>query len=161
MARATEVERLLVDPRTSFVVVSARSRRRPPTRPRFLVGRAAAGGRLHLGAMVLNRTLPAVAARSPAAAKSAAELAAAPASRRSSSERRRRAGVDPALTRGAVLAEVAERFHDIAVVASREAERRAELAALGALTVAERRRWTHDVNDLAGLLELGRSPAGR
>ena len=38
-------------------------------------------------------------------------------------------------TSGAVLAEVAERFHDVAVVASREAERRGELESIGALTV--------------------------
>ena len=55
----------------------------------------------------------------------------------------------------AVLAEVGERFHDIAVVASREAERRAELEEIGALTVTVP-ALDHDVTDLASLLELGR-----
>ena len=53
-----------------------------------------------------------------------------------------------------MLVEVAERFHDIAVVASREAERRAELEDLGALNVAVP-SLAHDVHDLAGLVELG------
>jgi hypothetical protein len=54
----------------------------------------------------------------------------------------------------AVLAEISERFHDIAIVASREAERRGELESIGALTVTAP-ALDHDVTDLATLLELG------
>ena len=57
-----------------------------------------------------------------------------------------------------VLAEVAARFHDVALVATREAERRAELAAL-APQVLDVPSLDSDVNDLAGLLGLRRSPA--
>ena len=53
-----------------------------------------------------------------------------------------------------VLAEVSERFHDIAIVARREAERRSELESVGALTVTAP-TLDHDVTDLAALLELG------
>jgi hypothetical protein len=54
----------------------------------------------------------------------------------------------------AVLAEVGERFHDIAIVASREAERRSELESIGALTVTTP-ALPRDVTDLSSLLELG------
>ncbi|MFZ4810927.1 MAG: hypothetical protein ACOYL9_06255, partial [Ilumatobacteraceae bacterium] len=53
-----------------------------------------------------------------------------------------------------VLVEVSERFRDVAIVASREAERRSELEALGALTVMAP-ILDRDVTDLASLLELG------
>ncbi len=54
----------------------------------------------------------------------------------------------------AVLHEVATRFHDVALVATREAERRAELAEQApALVTAP--ILDHDINDVADLLELG------
>ncbi len=49
-----------------------------------------------------------------------------------------------------VLVEVAARFHDVALVATREAERRAELAAL-APEVLDVPSLDSDVNDLATL----------
>ena len=52
-----------------------------------------------------------------------------------------------------VLAEVGNRFHDVAVVATREAERRAELSDLCHLLVAAP-VLDRDVNDVADLLEL-------
>ena len=63
------------------------------------------------------------------------------------------AGADPSLTAG-VLAEVAERFHDTAVVARREAERRSELSGVAPILV-EAPVQSAEVRDLAGLLELG------
>ena len=54
----------------------------------------------------------------------------------------------------AVLVEVSERFQDLAVVASREADRRAEFEAIGVLTVAAP-ALDHDVSELTSLLELG------
>jgi anion-transporting ArsA/GET3 family ATPase len=151
VARATEVERLLVDPRTSFVVVSTLEA--APAHEAAYLAEELRRRRMHLGAMVLNRTLP-VSLRQPAAAKSARELAAASREPAVVNEVAGRLEVDPGEL-GTVLLELGERFHDIAVVASREAERRAELEALGALTVAAP-SLTHDVNNLAGLLELGR-----
>ena len=53
----------------------------------------------------------------------------------------------------AVLTEVAERFHDVALVAAREAERRAELAAL-APQVIDVPSLESDVNDLGALMAL-------
>ena len=52
-----------------------------------------------------------------------------------------------------VLARVAESFHDVALVATREAERRAELAAL-APQVVDVEALPSDVHDLDGLLAI-------
>ena len=52
-----------------------------------------------------------------------------------------------------VLTSVAESFHDVALVATREAERRAELAALAAQVVDVEALPT-DVHDLEGLLAI-------
>jgi anion-transporting ArsA/GET3 family ATPase len=151
VARATEVEALLVDPRTTFVVVSTLEAS-PVTEARYFVDEL--GRRdLDLGAVVLNRTLPA-GLRKPAAAKSAAALASAIDDPAVVDRLASAAGADATLTHR-VLAEVAARFHDTAVVAMREAERRAELSALAA-TVAEAPMLETDVRDLAGLLDLGR-----
>jgi hypothetical protein len=60
----------------------------------------------------------------------------------------------------AVLREVSERFDDVAIVASREAERRAELESIGALTVTVP-ALGRDVSDLAALAELGVHLIGR
>jgi hypothetical protein len=54
---------------------------------------------------------------------------------------------------GNVLTEVATRFHDVALVATREAERRAELAAL-APQVLDVEALQSDVHDLSGLLAI-------
>ena len=62
------------------------------------------------------------------------------------------AAVDERVVRD-VLPEVATRFHDVALVATREAERRAELAAL-APQVLDVPSLDSDVNDLAGLVDL-------
>ncbi len=150
VARAQEVERLLVDPRTSFVVVTTLEAA-PANEATFLAEELRAR-RMHLGAMVLNRTLP-TSIRQPGAAKAARALLAATDRGGLVGELAQVVGADEPTTR-AVLVEVAERFHDIAVVASREAERRAELEDLGALTVAVP-SLAHDVHDLTGLVELG------
>ena len=52
-----------------------------------------------------------------------------------------------------VLVEIGTRFHDVAVVATREAERRSELSELCQLMVAVP-MLDRDVNDVADLLEL-------
>jgi anion-transporting ArsA/GET3 family ATPase len=150
VSRADEVERLLVDPRTAFVVVSTLEAA-PAYEARYLVAELERRS-MQVGAVVLNRTLP-DRIRRPAAATSARAL--------------RRLADDPAAVEGlaaasasspdevrAVLAEVGERFGDRAVVASREAERRSELDRLGVPTVAVP-ALEHDVADLHGVLELG------
>jgi hypothetical protein len=59
---------------------------------------------------------------------------------------------DPDLV-ATVLTTVAESFHDVALVATREAERRAELAAL-APQVVDVEALPGDVHDLTGLLAI-------
>ena len=53
-----------------------------------------------------------------------------------------------------MLVEVAERFHETAIVTAREAERRRELAAVAAIVV-DTPTMRDDVHDIAGLLQLG------
>ncbi|MGD9998345.1 MAG: ArsA family ATPase [Ilumatobacteraceae bacterium] len=149
--RADEVERLLVDPRTAFVVVSTLEA--APAYEAVYLARELQRRDMPLGAIVLNRTLPPT-LRQPAAAKAARQLSAATADASFVESVAQLVEADPADTK-AVLAEVGERFHDIAVVASREAERRSELEAIGALTVTAP-ALAHDVTDLASLRELGR-----
>ncbi|MCU1361943.1 MAG: putative anion transporting ATPase [Ilumatobacteraceae bacterium] len=148
--RADEVEKLLVDPRTTFIVVSTLEAA-PAYEAGYLARELQRRG-MSLGAIVLNRTLsPSL--RQPAAAKSARTLSAAtddPAFVASIADA---TGASANDTR-AVLSEIGERFHDIAIVASREAERRSELESLGALTVTAP-ALDHDVTDLTSLLELG------
>ncbi len=148
--RANEVERLLSDPRTAFVVVSTLEAA-PVHEARFLAGELAAR-HLPLGAIVVNRAVPAD-LRTPAAEDAAAALAAAMAEGDLAARVAGVAGVDADAARS-VLAEIAERFSDIAVVARREAERRAELAASAPLTVVAP-ALPSDVHDMAGLLALG------
>jgi anion-transporting ArsA/GET3 family ATPase len=150
VARAREVERLLVDPRNAFVVVSTLEA--APAHEALYLAEELQRRRMSLGAIILNRTLPAE-IRQPAAAKAARSLCAASEDEdtvRSLAAKLKVANADVK----AVMAEVGGRFHDISVVATREAERRAELEAIGAMTVAAP-SLDRDVTDLAGLLELG------
>ena len=150
VARADEVERLLVDPRTAFVVVSTLEAA-PAYEARYLADELQRRS-MNLGAVVLNRALPA-SLRRPAAATAARRLRAAADDPVRLAPLAAVAATDAVVLR-AVLVEVSERFHDVAVVANREAERRAELEALGAITVVAP-TLTHDVADLGGLVELG------
>jgi anion-transporting ArsA/GET3 family ATPase len=150
VARAEEVERLLVNPSTGFVVVSTLEAA-PAYEARFLA-RELQRRSMNLGAIVLNRTLP-DALRDPGAATSARRLRTAADDAAVVGAVAESAHVDDADVR-AVLVEVSERFQDLAVVASREAERRAEFEAIGVLTVAAP-ALDHDVSDLTSLLELG------
>jgi anion-transporting ArsA/GET3 family ATPase len=152
---AHEVEQLLADPRTSFVVVSTLEAA-PAHEARYLA-RELGRRDLHLGAIVANRALPSsfTAKASAASARKLLratdetqagggdELVAAVAATLEAEER---------VVRG-VLHEIAARFHDLAVVAARESERRAELAAMCPLVVAVP-VLDHDVNDLGDLLEV-------
>jgi anion-transporting ArsA/GET3 family ATPase len=150
VARANDVERLLVDPRTAFVVVSTLEA--APAYEAAFLARELQRRRMQLGAIVLNRTLPAF-LRSRDVAGAARRL-------RNVADDDAAVGEVAAIAGAAaddvhtVLVEVSERFRDVAIVASREAERRSELEALGALTVMAP-ILDRDVTDLASLLELG------
>ena len=150
VARAKEVERLLTDDGTAFIVVSTLEA--APAREARFLAEELQQRRMPLGALVLNRTLPAD-VRQPAAAKAAGKLA----------EVAGRADLLAQLAAGTgasadavqhVLTEVAERFRDVSVVAGREAERRRELEAVVPLTAVVPTMAT-DVHDLPGLLVIG------
>jgi anion-transporting ArsA/GET3 family ATPase len=150
--RARAVTRTLSDKRTTFVVVSTLEA--APVREAEFFIEALRDRKFPLGAVVLNKVLPdwfrdreatVVAQRLCAEAGPLAETVAA-------------AGAPPldttALAR--VLGEVGESYLNFQVVATREAEQRAELAA-DTDVVATVPYADHDITDLAGLLELGES----
>jgi anion-transporting ArsA/GET3 family ATPase len=152
VARARAVTRTLSDKRTTFVVVSTLEAA-PAREAEFFIDALRDRG-FPLGAVVLNKVLPtwfddrdatAVAQRLCADAAALAKTVAAADGEVG----------DPAqLAR--VLAEVGESYLNFQVVATREADQRAELAAhadvLATIPYAD-----HDITDLAGLLELGAS----
>jgi anion-transporting ArsA/GET3 family ATPase len=150
VARAREVEQLLVDDRTSFVVVSTLEAA-PAHEARYLAAELRRRS-MPLGALVLNRTLPA-AVRRPAATRAARRLVEIAADGPAVDELALVAGADPDDV-ARVIGEVAERFHDIAVVAAREAERRRELTSVAPLVV-DAPTLRDDIHDLDGLLRLG------
>jgi anion-transporting ArsA/GET3 family ATPase len=150
VARATEVERLLVDDRTTFVVVSTLEAA-PVREARFLIDELRRRD-MPLGALVLNRILP-PAIRQPAAAKAASAVVAAADDAAFVAELARTAGVGRQRVRH-VLTHVGERFADVQSAATREAERRRELEPLAPLVAAVPLLGV-DVHDIDGLLALG------
>ncbi len=155
VARAKEVERLLSDDGTTFVVVST-PESAPMREARYLV-EALQQRSMPLGGVVLNRVLPAD-VRQPGAAKAAGRLSTAATDDEILARLAAATGEDAGAL-GAVMAEVADRFRDIAVVAAREAERRREMEALVPL-VAAVPTLPADVHDVAGLVEIGRRLLG-
>ena len=152
--RARETEAMLEDPRTTFIVVTTLEAA-PATEAKYLVSELARR-KLPLGAVVANRVLPEslrlIGARQSAShmVEEAEELATVLASSLKA---------DRDLV-ARVLTEVGSRFHDLGVVAARQAERQAELAAICPLVVPV--PWLdHDVDDLSTLASVGRSAWGR
>ncbi len=145
--RAEAVTRTLADKRTTFVVVSTLESA-PVREAEFFVAALEDHG-LHLGAVVLNKVLPTW-FLDPGATEAATAL-----TQRShdlATELPAAIG-EPELVAG-VLREVGESFLNFQVVAKREAEIRAELAAAPDV-VASVDYFDHDITDLAGLLALG------
>jgi anion-transporting ArsA/GET3 family ATPase len=147
VAHATEVERLLTDPRTTFVVVSTLEA--APAHEAAYLANEIHARRMHLGAIVANRVLP-DGFTANAAATSARKIERLDTG--TVAHVAELVGAD-ASDVGRVLTEIGARFHDTAVVATREAERRAELAALSPLTV-DVPILEHDIDSLADLLEI-------
>ena len=145
--RARAVERVLEERRTTFVVVSTLEPS-PAQEADFFID-ALAEKRLHLGALVLNKVLPAY-LLDPEATAAATRLCAGA------------AGVAAALPRGVgdealvarVLEEVGESFLHFQVSAKREATQRAELGAAPDV-VASVPYFDTDIFDLAGLVRMG------
>jgi anion-transporting ArsA/GET3 family ATPase len=146
--RANQVQRVLSDRRTTFCVVSTLEAA-PAHEAEFFVDELGRR-RLHLGAVILNKVLPAAlldAEATTAAARlraGAVELA---------------DGLSPAVGAAPeqvarVLREVATSFDNYQLVAKREAEQRSELAASPDVTAAVPYIGA-DIHDLAGLSGLG------
>ena len=142
--RAEAVVRLLADRRSTFVVVSTLES--SPLAEAELFCSELAHRHLHLGAVVLNRTLPDY-LRDPAA------LLVARALEERADEVAAHLATDPALT-APLLKELAESFLNFSLVARREAEQRDELAPAGEV-VASAPVMENDISNLAGLLALG------
>ncbi|MEM9514251.1 MAG: ArsA-related P-loop ATPase [Actinomycetota bacterium] len=156
--RARDVERLLGDPRTAFVVVTTLETA-PSHEARYLV-RELRRRDMAVGAVVANRVLPGELA-SDGAAASAEQLLAAANDDVAAGDDRAETGLVAAIAErigarrtvvAATLVRIGERFDDIALVAGRERQRRSELAEL-APTIAL--PWLDDdVHDLDGLATL-------
>ena len=151
VARAREVERLLGDRRTAFVVVSTLET--APAHEATFLAEELRRRKLPLGAIVVNRVLPASLC-SDEAAESAVRLAERCDDESFINAVAKAIDAEPDVTE-AVLREVATRFADVALVATREAERRAELEALSTNVLAAP-SLDGEVNDVAGLYELAR-----
>jgi anion-transporting ArsA/GET3 family ATPase len=148
---ADEVEALLGDLRTAFVVVTTLET--APVHEAIHLSAELTRRTYPLAAIVTNRALP----RSymgRAAATSARRLGAEAADRSGAMITAVAGRIDAPVDQVAsVLTETAERFGEIALLATREAERRSELAEFAPLLVAAP-PLDHDVNDLSDLLEL-------
>jgi anion-transporting ArsA/GET3 family ATPase len=144
--RAREVEALLVDARTTFVIATTLETA-PSHEARFLA-EALAERRMSLGAVVANRVLPAGLAE-PAASESAARLVDLADGELAARVAVRLGEPDEALV-GSVLHHLAAQFDDLALNAARESERWAELESLApAMSTVP---WMpDDIHDLAGL----------
>jgi anion-transporting ArsA/GET3 family ATPase len=145
---ADEVEQLLGDHRTTFVVVSTLEA--APTHEAIFLARELVRRDFHLGAMVANRVLPPEFKRRDAATSANRLAEAVPAGL--ADQVAEALDADSGVVAG-VLTEIATRFHDIAVVATREDERRAELAEHSSLVLTVP-TLDRDVNDVADLLAL-------
>jgi anion-transporting ArsA/GET3 family ATPase len=149
VSRAKSVEALLHDRRTTFIVVSTLEAA-PLREAEFFISELAVR-KLHLGAVVLNKTLPDylldeagdAAARALVAQPGPAAAAAAAAE----------PGLDPA-TAGRVLTTIGDSFLNFEVAAKREAELRAEMGRIPA-PVLRVPAFEEDIHDLPGLARLG------
>jgi anion-transporting ArsA/GET3 family ATPase len=147
--RAKAVHRLMADQRTSFIVVSTLEA--VPLREAEFFAEALKDRRLHLGAIVLNKVLPAY-LRDPSGAAVAEKLRDRTDELADALAPKVHSGDVSQIRR--VLSEVGRSFLDYRVVAQREAEQQAELATVPEALVSVPYFET-DVYDLAGLLRLG------
>ena len=148
--RAQAVTRVLEDRRTTFVVVSTLES--APVREAEFFIEELQRRKLHLGAVVLNKVLPDY-LRDREAAASAKTLANdGEAIAKALADRVEAIGDSKTLER--VLREVGESFLNFQVVATREAETQAELAASPEV-IATVPYFDSDIYDLGGLIRLG------
>jgi anion-transporting ArsA/GET3 family ATPase len=148
--RARAVTRTLEDRRTTFVVVSTLEE--APVREAEFFIRALDEREFHLGALVLNKVLPAYFLDDSAAA--VADVLCHKADPIAEEIANGELGSPAHVAR--VLREVGESFLNYRVVATREAEQRKELGRVPEI-VAAAPFFETDIYDLAGLLRLGES----
>ena len=149
--RAHSVERLMHDRRTTFAVVTTLEA--APLREAEFFMEELVARKYHLGALILNQTLPG-SLRSPDGAHVADALVADPTpAARALADLGVPALGEPGRT-ARVLHTVGESFRNFAVVAHREAELRAELAEVPDVVV-DVPRFEGDIHDLTGLAEAG------
>jgi anion-transporting ArsA/GET3 family ATPase len=149
--RATAVERLLRDRRTTFVVVSTLEAA-PLKEAEFFLEVLVSKG-FHLGALILNRVLPPY-LLDEGSERRAVRLSDEAALLASSPGLAGLVGADEEqLAR--VLREVGENFRNFAVVARREAAQRRDLQARPEVVVATVPEFDSDICDVASLLRLG------
>ena len=156
VTRAKQVEGLLRDPRTSFVVVTTLETA-PLVESRYFID-ALAERRLSLGAVIANKVMP-QSLSDPASAKASAAMRSR-ALKLAETLHDTIAHTKPALPLATperiagVFTEIADRFDDLAVVAARQSERLNELTA-ATPTVATVPTLEDDIHSLSGLLQLG------
>jgi anion-transporting ArsA/GET3 family ATPase len=148
--RARAVERLLADRRTTFVVVTTLEAA-PVAEAEFFID-ALSSRKFALGGVVMNKVLPDYLLDDDAAAVASRLTGDAAAVATTLGPV---AGAGPDVV-ARVLAEVAESFLNYRVVATREAEQRAELARVPEV-VAAAPYFDSDIFDLGGLLGMGRA----
>jgi anion-transporting ArsA/GET3 family ATPase len=148
--RSEAVTRTLSDRRTTFLVVSTLEA--SPVREAEYFIEALHERRLDLGAVVLNKVLPAYLRRT--ASTGVARRLVSDADRAADAARAAAPSVGDAAVTARVLGEVGESFLNYQVIANREQEQRTELARR-ADVVAAVPYFDADIADLAGLLRLG------
>jgi anion-transporting ArsA/GET3 family ATPase len=149
VTRARSVEALLHDRRTTFVVVSTLEAA-PLREAEFFISELQAR-KLHLGAVVLNKTLPDYLLDE--AGDAAARALVGDPGPATAAVTREGPELDPA-TVGRVLTTIGGSFLNFEVAAKREAELRAEMGGLLA-PVLRVPAFEEDIHDLRGLVRLG------
>jgi len=149
--RARAVEHLLHDRRTSFVVVTTLEG--APLREAEFFCDALTQRKFHLGALVLNKTLP-DSLRSPAGRDAARALLTDAAGVAAKLADQRVDGLSDRAAAARVLQTCASTFRDYSIVATRERELRDELGRVPE-TVAVVPALEDDVHDVAGLALIG------
>ena len=152
--RAEAVTRLLHDRRTTFLVVTTLEAA-PLHEAEFFIS-ALAGKGYHLGALVLNKVLPAYLLDADAARVAERFCAEGPVLAEQLGSREPSSDLGDRALVARVLTEIGESYRNFGVVAKRETEQRAELASVPDV-VATVPYFETDIYDLGGLLRLGES----
>ncbi len=151
VGRARAVERLMQDRRTSFVVVTTLEGA-PLREAEFFCSELTARG-LHLGGLVLNRVMP-EAFTDPAVAAAARVLTDDPTRVATALAATGVAALADPVAVARVLRTVGTSFQQLAVVATREAELRAELSRVPE-AMATVPTFAEDVHDVRSLARIG------